>query len=350
MSLSVSLCVCVSLCVYVLHTYISHGAGTLGLAGTGVTCPFRFFEFTIPWPSALTAQLTRAAIGGGCAGDDCGLFHAVAEHIGSVAQQLYRAVAFNVGSVRVPAAWETGIHFPGLPLTAIASSVVDEFSVEANSFGLLGLVATVPVAFEYWVQFKEAERQRQEEEEKTRKEATRNMMDLVRSLARLCTLSVARVVPCDVAEPPSVSVSVSLSLSLSLSLSVRVCVCVRGVCFSQVQFSLCMLRRLPLDHPDPDKRGKLQFMYTTLFEVKLQELVKGGEQTARLIGEAADKCTEVCDHLSGANLTTVCRQLTTTMCARARARVCVLVGCAGVPIHALARPGGVADCAWDDHQ
>ena len=36
-----------------------------------------------------------------------------------------------------------------------------------------------------------------------------------------------------------------------------------------------------------------QFMYTTLFEVKLEELVKGGEQTARLIGEAADKCTQV---------------------------------------------------------
>lgn len=54
-----------------------------------------------------------------------------------------------------------------------------------------------------------------------------------------------------------------------------------------------MLRRLPPDHPDPDKRGKLQFMYKTLFEVKLEELVRGGEKTARLIGEAADKCTQV---------------------------------------------------------
>jgi hypothetical protein len=60
----------------------------------------------------------------------------------------------------------------------------------------------------------------------------------------------------------------------------------------QVQFSLCMLRRLPADHLDPAKRGKLQFMYTTLFEVKLEDLVKGHLKTARLIGEAAAKCTQ----------------------------------------------------------
>ena len=59
-----------------------------------------------------------------------------------------------------------------------------------------------------------------------------------------------------------------------------------------VQFSLCMLRRLPPDHPDPALAGKQQFKYTTLFEVKLLDLVKDGENTANMIGEAADKCTE----------------------------------------------------------
>ena len=112
--------------------------------------------------------------------------------------------------------------------------------------------------------------------------------------------------------------------------SVRGC----GVCFAQVQFSLCMLRRLPLDHPDPCKRGKLQFMYTTLFEVKLQELVKGGEQTARLIGEAADKCTEVSDALllHFLDLNTDCRQLATmTVCVR------VVVGWLYRSIHSCTR-------------
>ena len=54
-----------------------------------------------------------------------------------------------------------------------------------------------------------------------------------------------------------------------------------------------MLRLLPADHPDPAKRGKHEFMYTTLFEVKLEDLVKGGEQTVKMVGEAAEKCTQV---------------------------------------------------------
>jgi hypothetical protein len=199
------------------------------------------------------------------------MLHLAAEHVGDVIQLLYQGTMFNIGSVRVPMARNTGIHFPGLPLTALASSVLDEFSDEAKSFGLLGLFATVPVAFEYWMQFKDAERQRQAEADKARKEANRNMMDLVRFFySARCHCSTFQLYIID---------------------SNRLFCCC--LIIAQVQFSLCMLRRLPPDHPDPAKRGKLQFMYTTLFEVKLEELVKGGEQTARLIGEAADKCTQV---------------------------------------------------------
>lgn len=89
-----------------------------------------------------------------------------------------------------------------------------------------------------------------------------------------------------------------------------------------------MLRRLPPDHQDPAKRGKLQFMYTTLFEVKLEELVKGGEQTARLIGEAADKCTQVRAYAAPA--------FCSNFQCRLRVEAEIYCGvCVGVPVYAL---------------
>ena len=101
------------------------------------------------------------------------------KHTRTTLQLLYRGLMFNVGSLRVPMTRDAGVHFAGLPLTALASSVMDEFSDEARSIGLLGLFATIPVGLEYWTQFKEAEQQMQEEADKARKETARNMLDLV---------------------------------------------------------------------------------------------------------------------------------------------------------------------------
>jgi hypothetical protein len=153
----------------------------LGLGGTGVGCPFRFFELTIPWPSTLASQVA-ALVGGWCSDSACVLLQPFAQHAAETLKLLSEGLFFNVGALQLPPAMltEAGIRIPGVPLTSFASSVMDEFSGEAKSFGLIGAMAAVPAVHEYYIQFRDAERQREEEAEKERKEASRNMMDLVR--------------------------------------------------------------------------------------------------------------------------------------------------------------------------
>ena len=59
-----------------------------------------------------------------------------------------------------------------------------------------------------------------------------------------------------------------------------------------VQFSLCMLRRLPPDHSDPALAGKLQFKYTTLFRCEGPPRGAPGRSDAILqerCGQGADR-------------------------------------------------------------
>ena len=84
-------------------------------------------------------------------------------------------------------------------------------------------------------------------------------------------------------------------------------------------------------------------MYKTLFEVKLEELVRGGEKTARLIGEAADKCTQVRSNAALLVYSSAFNgdyALDSDACFR----------CVGVSVYALPRPRRMGSCAWDDTQ